>query len=85
MKKRMKIAIALFVAPFVLLVTVLVLYAVMNFWMVSAGPEAGEGAVAAAIAGRLVLGLLGVVGVAGFIFGWPIGLYFAMTADKEKK
>lgn len=74
-------AIVLFVAPPVLMVVTLVLYALTS----ASGANAGEAAVAALRVGNLVLGLLGVVAVLGFLIGWPVAIYLLVTKGKEKK
>lgn len=79
--KRSSKAIVLFVAPPVGMVVVLILYAITSFGIVNAG----ETALVVWRIVRTVLGLFGVVAVAGFWICWPVAIYLLVTKGKEKK
>jgi hypothetical protein len=73
------------VSPFVGLIVVLSLYAIVSFvavQLVGAG-EGGSSALFEVI--NVLLGLIGILSVVGFFTVMPYGLYLAMTPDKSKK
>ncbi len=81
MKKR-TIGIGLIVLPWILLPSVLVVYAIFSFMLTRAG--VGDGIVGFATVVNLCLGILGTVAIAGMLIGIPIGLYLVSRKDAER-
>ncbi|MBU4315598.1 hypothetical protein KJ673_04330 [Patescibacteria group bacterium] len=86
-KKKKTIAIILFVYPIPLLIITLVMYAIFAF-VVAAVVGSGNDSHSIVIIAQIVnflLGACGILAVAGFFIGIPIGVVLYVVAHKQEK
>lgn len=76
-KNRHKLGILLMVIPFVLMFFVFASFAMVNATMMSTSPSQNL------IVINFVLGVLGMIALAGLVVGIPLGVYFLISKEKD--
>ena len=86
-KAKRILGISLIVVPLPLLVLVLSSYAIVSFVISSmvAAEASGSGSVAIGNIINIILRLLGLISIAGIIFGTPIGIILLVLSAKQSE
>ena len=74
-QRNKKIGLFLLIGPFVGLIAVLVIYAIVSFIVSSAGADTASPSIAANVI-RVILGFLGIISVIGILVGIPLGIIY---------